>query len=557
MALLELVLAALAVSLGVAQTVLAYLGIRQSKKKACRCKNLRNFRSISGLLLLATTASLALAQNNPCQTTQPVSTLGSTPVANSTIVYDPNQSVCWLANANLAGDAVMQQTLNVAGVNPDGSMDYSTVQKWVAALNAFNNGAGYLGHNNWQLPDTALVDKTCADVGTHGGSFGPQCTGSALGNLYSVGLKQTYPASVAAGLAGSVPPIRNVKASYYWAEQNNGGTSGTNNGGQEMFSFANGLQGGTTINDTYYYTLPMAAAPIGTPPACPPGAGVVPYTTGAAAGNAVFDCITGFTWAADANLAASNTFGIAGNVTIMYNNSRAITVPMISGGAMLFQTATLWIQGMNTSHYLGASTWEMPATSKALQDLFNDLNMTNGDTRLQWTGSIGPFQNLQPFFYWACGRDQSGTNQSPCTGYAPADGSSQLQWSYDFDSGFQSTSALVQPYFVEVYYPVTPNTGPLVTWVGNAEGEDITIAPNTWVEIKGSNLAPAGHRQSESGAVWMIARRASSGIRSFGRKSGSSFLLMSHRRQYSNHSSECGLRPVESVSRASRFASRR
>lgn len=35
-------------------------------------------------------------------------------------------------------------------------------------------------------------------------------------------------------------------------------------------------------------------------------------------------------------------------------------------------------------------------------------------------------------------------------------------------------------------------TGPVVTLVGNAFGESPLIAPNTWVEIKGSNLAPAG-----------------------------------------------------------------
>ena len=36
------------------------------------------------------------------------------------------------------------------------------------------------------------------------------------------------------------------------------------------------------------------------------------------------------------------------------------------------------------------------------------------------------------------------------------------------------------------------NSGPQITAVANAEGESPTIAPNTWVEIKGSNLAPAG-----------------------------------------------------------------
>jgi uncharacterized protein (TIGR03437 family) len=32
---------------------------------------------------------------------------------------------------------------------------------------------------------------------------------------------------------------------------------------------------------------------------------------------------------------------------------------------------------------------------------------------------------------------------------------------------------------------------PAITKVANAEGESLTIGPNTWVEIKGSNLAPA------------------------------------------------------------------
>jgi uncharacterized protein (TIGR03437 family) len=34
--------------------------------------------------------------------------------------------------------------------------------------------------------------------------------------------------------------------------------------------------------------------------------------------------------------------------------------------------------------------------------------------------------------------------------------------------------------------------GPAITLVANAEGEVPLIAPNTWVEIKGANLAPAG-----------------------------------------------------------------
>src|SRR5579872_6175181 len=332
------------------------------------------WRARATLLVLTVTGGMVCAQNNPCQTSQPVSTLGSAPVAQATIVYDPNQGVCWLANANLAGDPNLRASLGVAGINPNGTMDYQTALRWIAALNAYNNGAGYLGHNNWQLPVAPLVDKTCADTGTYGGSFGPQCTASALGNLYSTGLKQTYPASVAAAFAATVGPLHNLKASYYWAAQNNGGTSGTSNGGQETFSFANGIQGGNTINDTYFYVLPMVAGAIGEPPACPAGGAlVVPYTNGPASGSAVYDCNTGYTWPADANLAASNPFGITGNVTIN-NPGHTITAPKIGGGAMLYQTATQWIQAMNNSQYLGSSAWQIPATSKVLEDLFKDLN---------------------------------------------------------------------------------------------------------------------------------------------------------------------------------------
>ena len=38
----------------------------------------------------------------------------------------------------------------------------------------------------------------------------------------------------------------------------------------------------------------------------------------------------------------------------------------------------------------------------------------------------------------------------------------------------------------------TATTGPVIAEVANAEGENPAIAPNTWVEIKGVNLAPAG-----------------------------------------------------------------
>ena len=222
------------------------------------------------------------------------------------MVYDQNQGVCWLANANLAGNPNIVATMGVANINPNGSMDYATALNWVAALNSYNNKAGYLGHNKWQLPATPLQDPSCADVGPNSASFGPLCTGSGTRNLYYLGLHQAFPNSVAPFFGVVLAPLYDVKLSYYWALQNNG----SNTGGQEIFSFANGQHGGTATKDSYYYALPMVAAALDGVPKCSSGSPVVLlYAQGPFAGRAVFDCNTGNTWLADANLAAWKQFG--------------------------------------------------------------------------------------------------------------------------------------------------------------------------------------------------------------------------------------------------------
>jgi uncharacterized protein (TIGR03437 family) len=45
---------------------------------------------------------------------------------------------------------------------------------------------------------------------------------------------------------------------------------------------------------------------------------------------------------------------------------------------------------------------------------------------------------------------------------------------------------------VNIAYPASAVGNPEITFVGNAEGEGLVIAPNTWVEIKGANLAAPG-----------------------------------------------------------------
>jgi hypothetical protein len=407
-------------------------------------KTLSCFLLLWVAIFLSSAASTAMAQiggpANPCEPGD----------GSERIIYDANQGVCWLADANLAGDPATQAALGVTRVNPNGTMDFAAAQEWVAALNAFDNGAGYLGHHNWQLPVAPQTDVSCAATGSGGGSFGPLCTGSAMGSLYYLGLKRNYPDSVApSGFGATVTPFRAMRLSYYWTS----GTFSDSGGGgqQEVLSFANGMQGGVTTKYPYYYVLPMVPGPIGAAPSCASDSRVVPYREGPAAGKAVYDCLTRYSWPADANLAARNNFGITGNTTIVTNDGRAITAPLIDDGKMLFDTANLWVQAMNDSQYLGSAGWQLPASSDDLKTLFQDLNLASGDTRLQWTGNTGPFQNLQPFYYWGCQRDQSGNNQSPCNGYAPGG----LQWTFNFDDGFQGTASLVQKFFVLVYYPVS------------------------------------------------------------------------------------------------------
>ena len=48
--------------------------------------------------------------------------------------------------------------------------------------------------------------------------------------------------------------------------------------------------------------------------------------------------------------------------------------------------------------------------------------------------------------------------------------------------------------------------GPAITEVANAEGESPTIAPNTWVEIKGTSLAPAGDSRTWKNADFVNNR---------------------------------------------------
>lgn len=391
--------------------------------------------------------------------TGPSGSSGLEPMGNGT-VYDASLGVFWLADANLAGDARVRKMLGAdkLNINSDGTMDYQTALQWVDLLNKYNGGKGYLNHNKWQLPVTPAHDRTCSS--RQNDSFGAYCTGSALGNLYSVGLGKNFPDSVVPEFSAKVEPFENLQPSLYW-------TLDTNSGGGVTFSFLSQIKAANTPKYNFMHVLATIPGAIDNMP--PASSGVVAYTSGNANRKAVYDATVkgGRTWILDANLPRSKDFGITGDTTITSSvNGQTLSVPKIDkDGAMLFETAndpdSGWIAAMNKNKYAGANSWALPHNDD-LQTLAADLQLHAHDSRHVYNGSVGPFQHLQPFFYWACERDPNGDSQSPCDPNLnpPPTGTTPMRWSFNFDNGFQGTSESTKPFYVMVYYPAPVGPGP-------------------------------------------------------------------------------------------------
>lgn len=178
--------------------------------------------------------------------------------ANGT-VYDTNQNVTWLADANLAvgpeGQAILKAA-RIISVAPSGIMDYPTALRFVRAMNTIPcQGKGYLCHNTWQLPvmvTDPAHDPTCAvHRGLDGNSFGPNCQGSAFGILFYRGLGLRYPSSVAPRFQNSVAGFLNLHPALYWSATDGGQT------GQQTFSFLTGQSGSNTTDFNLLHVLAM------------------------------------------------------------------------------------------------------------------------------------------------------------------------------------------------------------------------------------------------------------------------------------------------------------
>lgn len=149
-------------------------------------------------------------------------------------------------------------------------------------------------------------------------------------------------------------------------------------------------------------------------------------------GQAIYDTDRDITWLADANLAASNSFGIGG---------------IDANGGMDWNTANAWIAALNASNHLGVSDWRLPFTPE-LDASCSDYPVYStgmgcrgselghlyydelGGEPYVGIGAADPFVNLQgdpfPWFFWS-------------TAGAQDDGDA---WYFSFRHGGQSLTTM-------------------------------------------------------------------------------------------------------------------
>ena len=408
-------------------------------------------------------------------------------------VYDTVNNISWLADTNLAatnqfGIPVCNGPGTQVCVNASGSMRYDSATAWVAAMNAAN----YLGHTNWQLPTTPANDSGCGRKGPTGQSFGFGCAASAFGAMFNaLGLKPPHTAVPVP--TNTVGPFSNFQPYLYWSQ-----SGAPPPAGNYTFSFGTGWQGANTLPNLLY-VLPMIPGKMpGTPPTTGSGLQANP------GGQTVYDPVTNITWLANANLAASNTFGLP-----------ACTDPLTPAlcadpdGAMTLASANQYIANMNGARYLGQTNWQLPAIEAGCSNyncagnmnpmgnlFYAQLGFSQGMSVVTVPDiAVGPFRNIQPYLYWTC---MAATIQSACQTDGPAP---NFEWSYSFGSGFEGTDLLANDLYVTAYFlgPPPSASGPEILEVANAEGESPSIAPNTWVEIRGVKLAPSA---DAAGRIW-------------------------------------------------------
>jgi hypothetical protein len=318
-------------------------------------------------------------------------------------------------------------------------MRYDAAVAWVAAMNAAN----FLGHSNWQLPTSPAIDNNCGRKGPNGQSFGFGCTVSAYATLYN-GLGFKPPNTAVPIPANAVGPFSNIQPYLYWSQ-----TAGPPPSGNYTFAFSTGWQGANTLPN-FLYALPMVAGKLpGTPAANGTGLQVNP------GGQTVYDPITNITWLANANLAATNTFGLP-----RCTDPLTPALCVAADGAMTYASTIQFIANMNAATFLGQTNWQLPAIDGSCPNyncggnlnpmgnlFYTQLAFSQGMSAVALSNTaVGQFRNIQPYLYWSCA---AATIQTACDVAGPVP---NFEWSYSFGGGFQGTDLLANDLYVMVYF---------------------------------------------------------------------------------------------------------
>lgn len=439
------------------------------------------------LLACGLTSLPAGAQGlNSFQGEPPVSSSGSAAIApdsapptwpkylipDGETVYDVQNHVTWLADANLAAQKGVPGTLNfrfglplcdasdsqpTVCIYASGAMDYESATKWVEGLNS----AEYLGHDDWQLPTTPFTDPSpgCRDKGPSGNTFGFNCEANALGSLYTE-LGFQAPNTAIPIPPNSVGPFQNFQPAPYWSDSPAGGLACN----IATFNFADGAQGGG-CGQNFLYVLPMIQGKIkGTPTSGGNGLKVN------SDGMTVYDPIADVTWLADADFAAGDPFGLLPCVTP--NNPK----PCVArDGSMNYYSAQQLILRMNEyidssndgkKGYLGHQDWCLPPVN-ASSPLSNCKDKGNPMRILFYSQfdkkagmpvvkppeiAVGPFNRLVPYPYWSC---QAPTIQHACEPISigpNGPGGQPAEWGFSFRDGFLGTERVAAEHFVTAYF---------------------------------------------------------------------------------------------------------
>ncbi len=153
------------------------------------------------------------------------STLVLTTSANAALIermgglayYDNVTNLTWLSDANYA---------QTSGYDVDGRMTWSEAKTWASNLDVS-------GVTGWRLSSTLQPDASCGSQSSNG-SYGFNCTGSELGNMFHILLGGNLLTPISGSHNANYDLFSNVQDYSYWTSTSNANDS------NEAWSFSFG-----------------------------------------------------------------------------------------------------------------------------------------------------------------------------------------------------------------------------------------------------------------------------------------------------------------------------